>query len=150
MPQSAKRTTATKIPKGSQRHGRQCDFNQQRGQDGVVQPQRLKQTERKKQQQEGHCFLCRRQGHMCRACPKKKDEGGKRGSESNHAERVRMVTTEQENEINQQGRNEQGGSNAPESLPVYDPESLISHIKTLSINQHDELLDKLMEGDSGF
>jgi len=108
----------------------------------------LNETEKRKRQQEGRCFLCGRQGHMRRACPKRKDEGKKRGGETNRAERARAVTTEQENEINQQRGNEQGGSNAPETPPAYDPETLISHIKTLNINQRDELLDKLMEGDS--
>ena len=74
----------------------------------------LSKTERKKRQQEGRCFLCGQQGHMRRACPKKKDEGGKQGNESNRTERARVVTTEQENEINQQGRNEQG-------IPVLQP-----------------------------
>jgi len=87
---------------------------------------------------------------MRRACPKKKDDGGKRGNESKRAERARAVTTEQRDEINQSEGSERGGNNAPESPPAYDPESLISHIKTLNINQRDELLDKLMEGDSGF
>ena len=110
----------------------------------------LSETEKKKWQQEGRCFLCGRQGHMRRACPKKKDDGGKQGNESNHTERARAVTTEQRDEINQQGRNEQGGSDAPESPPAYDPDSLISHIKTMNISQRDELLDWLMEGDTGF
>jgi hypothetical protein len=87
---------------------------------------------------------------MRRACPKKKDGEGKRGNELKRAERVRAATTEQGNEINQLEGNEQGGSNAPESPPAYDPETLISHIKSLNMNQRDELLDKLMEGDSGF
>jgi len=37
----------------------------------------LSETERKERQQEGRCFLCGRQGHMRRACPKR-GEGGNR------------------------------------------------------------------------
>jgi hypothetical protein len=44
-----------------------------------------------------------------------------------------------------------GGRNddAP-APPAYNPDSLISHIKTLGINERDDLLDKIMEEGAGF
>jgi hypothetical protein len=66
-------------------------------------------------------------------------------------ERAHATTTETEGEgRSQPNGNKQTNSSAPESPPAYDPNSLISHIKTLSIGECDELLDKLMEGEAGF
>jgi hypothetical protein len=79
---------------------------------------------------------------MRRACPKKNEgRGEKRGRE----ERVRAVTTEG----NQQGGSRERNDDAP-APPAYDPDSLINHIKTLGINERDDLLDKIMEEGSGF
>jgi hypothetical protein len=110
----------------------------------------LNEAERKKRQTEGRCFLCGRQGHMRRACPKRKEDGGKRSGNPSRTERARAATTEPETGGSQLNESEQTSNGVPESPPAYDPDSLISHIKTLSINQRDELLDKLMEGDEGF
>ena len=102
----------------------------------------LTEAERKKRQSEGRCFLCGRQGHMRRACPKKNENRGeKRGRE----ERARAVTMEENQQEGSGGRND----DAP-APPAYNPDSLISHIKTLGINERDDLLDKIMEEGAGF
>jgi len=51
----------------------------QRGPDAMrtgVLAVRLSESERKKRQIEGHCFFWNKQGHFCKDCPSRKEDGG--------------------------------------------------------------------------
>ena len=100
---------------------------------------RISEEERKKQQQEGQCFLCGRQGHMRRTCPKQRN-GQNKNVQGGSA---RAAVTDEDW---QEGRPDDDQTPKP---PAYSKDNLVNSIKALDINARDELMDQIMD-DQGF
>ena len=96
----------------------------------------ISEAERRKRSAEGRCFGCGRQGHLKRACPdrvrgKKKEE------------KVRAATMElREGQEGQEDATKEKRSDAPDP-PSYDP-AFIRHVRTLTMKEQEEMLDKFM------
>ena len=68
--------------------------------------------------------------------------GGSGGNRS-RVEQARVATTGGENNGQSNGREERITTDT-ESLPPYDPDSLITHINALDTQERDDLLDRIM------
>jgi hypothetical protein len=98
---------------------------------------RLSESEKKKRQAEGRCFACGRQGHMSRACPKKRT-----GEKAKSARKA---------EINdQQKEKEEEGSDAASNPPPYNSEGMMAQIRSMTTDERDEFLDQLMMTEEDF
>jgi len=96
----------------------------------------ISEAERRKRSGEGRCFGWGRQGHLKRDCPNRV-KGKKK------EEKVRAATMElREEKEGQEDATKEKRSDAP-NPPPYDP-AFIRHVQTLTMNERDEMLDKLM------
>jgi len=101
----------------------------------------LSEVERKKRQSEGRRFLCGRQGHIRRNCPRKNIEG-RSGKGEGREERARAVTVEgRRGEGNQQGSGRSDDDHAPIPPPAYDTESLLNQTRAMSESARESLVD---------
>ena len=82
----------------------------------------LSVEERNHLQKEGHCFNCRKTGHMSRACPTKQDAPKKTASEN---QRSTICTTKAE---------EKGG----------EEKKMAESIKAMTMEERNKLLDDLI------
>ena len=103
----------------------------------------ISEDERKKRQQEGRCFQCGRQGHMRRNCPRKGANNGRkdgRGGRNRQGENTRATITEgdQQEEV----KPDNGHAPIP---PPYVQNDLINNIRSLNIEERDELMDWMMD-----
>ena len=98
---------------------------------------KLSEGEKKKRQAEGRCFTCGRQGHMSRACPKKRE------SEKAKSARRAEITSQQNEE--KEERND--ATSAP---PPYNSEGMMAQIRSMNTEERDEFLDQLMMTEEGF
>ena len=92
----------------------------------------LTEQERKKCQSEGHCFLCRRQGHMRRNCQKRSN--GK--SKETKACKTDIEETK--------GQKPDNGDTSSEP-PSYTSEKFMGQMKTLDDEEHKKLLTRIMD-----
>jgi len=105
----------------------------------------LSEEDFKKRRTEGRCYGCGRQGHLRKDCStNKKGEGTGRGKEP--GSRARTMETRDDEQAKGGKRND----DASDGPPPYNPDVFINHLKTLQGNDREELLDRLMDVDSGF
>jgi len=100
--------------------------------------ERLSEDEKKKRRAEGRCFTCGKQGHISRACPKRRDGGKAKGAR-------RAEIRDQQNEAETEENNEPSG--AP---PTYDQDALYTQIRAMTTEQRDEFLDQMIMAEEGF
>ena len=98
---------------------------------------KLSENEKKKRQAEGRCFTCGRQGHMSRACPKKRD-----GEKAKNARKAEIK--------NQQEEEKEGREDAASAPPPYNSEGMMAQIRSMNTEERDEFLDQLMMTEEGF
>ena len=98
--------------------------------------ERLSEDEKKKRKAEGRCFTCGKQGHISRACPKRKEGGKAQG-----ARKAEIRSQQNEAETEQ--------SSEPEAPPTYD-QGVMAQIRAMTTEQRDEFLDKLMMAEEDF
>ena len=97
----------------------------------------ISEAERRKRSCEGWCFGWGRQGHLKRDCPNRV-----KGKKKEENVQVASIELREEKE-SQEDATKEKRSDAP-GLPPYDPANFIRHIRTLTMEERDEMLDKLM------
>jgi hypothetical protein len=98
---------------------------------------RLSENEKKKCQAEGRCFTCRCQGHMSRACPKKRK--GKKAKSMRKAEIKDQQLEEKEKR--------EGGASNP---PPYNSQNLMAQIRAMSTDECNTFLNQMMMAKEDF
>jgi Zinc knuckle len=98
---------------------------------------KLSEGEKKKRQAEGRCFTCGRQGHMSRACPKKRE-----GEKAKNARKAEIKDQQQE----EKEERESGASDPP----PYDSQNLMAQIRAMSTDERDTFLDQMMMAEEDF
>ena len=96
----------------------------------------LTPEDRKKLMDEGRCFRCREKGHQSKACPKKSQQGGQ-----NQPSNVRVTTSTSPVPST--------STKQSDSPPAYTEDQLAGLIRSLSIDQKENLLKKLAFQDKG-
>ena len=92
----------------------------------------LTEQERKKCQNEGHCFLYRRQGHMCRNCQKRNDGKGKE-------------TKACKTNIEETKEQKPDDGYASSELSSHESEKFTGQMKTLDDEKCERLLARIMD-----
>ena len=98
----------------------------------------LTPEDQKKLMDEGCCFCCREKGHQSRACPKKSQQGGQ-----NQPSNIRVTTTTPTSPV------PSTSTKQSDSPPAYTEDQLTGLIRSLSIDQKENLLEKLTFQDKG-
>ena len=113
------------------------------GKEGEGRPKELTLEENQKRLREGRCFVCGSLGHMSRVCPNKGNEGNGKVGRTERA-RAMMVEGGQQEERQEKEGDEQGNP------PPYDPATMMSHIRAMSMEERDGFLDSLMMAEEDF
>jgi Zinc knuckle len=99
--------------------------------------QQLTSEEWKKLMSEGHCFRCKKQGHMSRNCPDRKTTPQKKPS-------AKVMEAEEEESTAEDDKDEVMSQASTKVRSIKGKGGLMVHINALTIEEKEELFDKLI------